>query len=207
MLGYMLTLLFDVLFPPREDERVLRGVSRDTLATLVEPRLIPGTEPPITALLPFTDERVRAAVHEAKYHGNRTAFDLLGGVLGEYLLELESEEGFDEAVLVPIPLSRERRSARGYNQAEEIARSALRAGVEIRDVLTRTRDTVSQTSLARWERRENLRNAFVATPSVDPSYTYLLIDDVTTTGATLEAAAVALRVAGAARILPIALAH
>lgn len=205
----MFTLLLDLIFPPREDELVLRTASSDTFAALVSPRLIPVTELPITALLPFADKRVRAAVHEAKYHGSRIAFDLLGGVLGEYLLEMESEDGFNSAVLVPIPLSRERRSARGYNQAEELARSAARlASIPIdTTLLTRTRNTVSQTSLARWERRKNLHNAFVASRIADPSATYLLIDDVTTTGATLEAAAAALRDAGATHILPIAVAH
>lgn len=210
----MFTVLFDLIFPPREDELVLRNVPADLFATLTAPTLISGTELPTIALLPFADARVRAAVHEAKYHGNRTAFCLLGGVLGEYLLGLECEEGFSSAVLVPIPLSHERRSARGYNQAEELARSALRSFSEVgprismdTTLLTRTRDTVSQTHLARWERRANLHNAFVAPHPVDPSFTYLLIDDVTTTGATLEAAAEALRTAGATHILPIAIAH
>ncbi|MEJ0053919.1 MAG: hypothetical protein WDN10_04335 [bacterium] len=201
--------LLDLLFPPRVDERVVRGVSEELLAGLVKPVLVPGTKPVVTGLLPFGNERVRALVHEAKYHGRRRAFGLLGEVLGEYLLDLGSEESFGKAVLVPIPLSRERLRSRGYNQAEAIAlRAAKHAGIEVRaDILARTRDTAPQTTLTGAGRRENLRGAFAATNPIDPSYTYILLDDVVTTGATLGSAADALLDAGAKRVLPVALAH
>jgi ComF family protein len=207
-MSFLLALL-DLLFPPREDERIVRDLSSEGLAELVAPVLVAQSEPAVTALLPFSDARVRATVHEAKYHGNTKAFGLLAGVLSEYLLEIASEEGFARAVLVPIPLSRERRRARGWNQAEEIAkRAATATQLEMKtNVLERIRDTVSQTSLSRFERRENLSGAFRAGEVLDPSTTYLLIDDVVTTGATLEAAARALRAGGAEHILAIALAH
>jgi len=200
----MLTALIDLLFPPREDERIVRELTPETLAELVEPKLVGE----VTVLLPFHDIQVRALVHEAKYHGSTRAFELLGGVLGEYLIGLSDEESFARAVSVPVPLSAARRQARGFNQVEEVLKRAAPAARLVIDtsILTRTRDTASQTSLARWQRLENMRGAFSAA-SVDPSYTYIVIDDVTTTGATLAEAAQALRAAGAARILSVALAH
>ena len=73
--------------------------------------------------------------------------------------------------------------------------------------LVRTRETISQVSLAREKREENMRGAFRAAHSIDPSHTYIVIDDVITTGATLQAAVDALKEAGAVHIIPLALAH
>jgi predicted amidophosphoribosyltransferase len=110
---------------------------------------------------------------------------------------------------VPIPLGAGRRKERGYNQAEEIAR---RAGATLSipleaAALIRTRETASQVSLPKWRRRENMLGAFDAAQQADPALLYIVVDDVCTTGATLLAAATALRAAGARKILPIALAH
>ena len=98
-------------------------------------------------------------------------------------------------LVVPVPLHRRRRRARGFNQAEELARHL---GLEWKNVLRRTRATSSQTDLPAARRHANVRNAFSLERShaVD-GLTVLLVDDVSTTGATLNACAVALRRAGA----------
>ena len=98
-------------------------------------------------------------------------------------------------LVVPVPLHRRRRRARGFNQAEELARHL---GLEWKNVLRRTRETSSQTDLPAARRHANVRNAFSLKRShaVD-GLTVLLVDDVSTTGATLNACAVALRRAGA----------
>ena len=199
--------LFDFLFPPRVDERLVRDVSRDAFCTLLYPCAVQKTDPETTALLPFKDERVRATIHEAKYHGNEKAFALLSAILVEYLRE--ADEMLRDPALVPVPLGHLRLRERGYNQAEEVARIvAHELSLPIQtDSLVRTRDTVSQVSLSREERVRNMEGAFRAVRPVDPARTYILVDDVTTTGATLQAAIAALRAAGAAHIVPIALAH
>ena len=74
-------------------------------------------------------------------------------------------------------------------------------------MLTRTRDTQTQITLPRAKRLENMRGAFDATNQLDPSYLYIVFDDVITTGATMQAAVDALVAAGARDILPVALAH
>ena len=199
--------LFDFLFPPRADEVVLRGVSDDDFLALLAPRLVPETRPGTVALLPFHNAPVRSAIHEAKYHGSERAFQLLGTALEDYLRD--SDEGFRKSIIVPVPLGRKRQKERGFNQVEEVAKRVAKE-LEIKmetDLLVRTRETVSQISLAREKREENMRGAFGTAHSVDPTYAYIVIDDVITTGATLQSAVDALQNAGAEHIIPLALAH
>lgn len=104
--------------------------------------------------------------------------------------------------LVPLPLHRRRLRERGYDQALELARPLARAlALPLRpDLLHRVRETAPQSRLDAAARRKNLRGAFAAT-SAAPSFAHVaLIDDVMTTGATLHAAAEALRRAGVARV-------
>ena len=101
----------------------------------------------------------------------------------------------DADVVVPVPLHRRRRRARGFNQAEDLARHLERP---VRLVLRRVRATVSQTDLPAARRHANVRNAFALRRRCDVrGLRIVIIDDVCTTGATLEACARVLREAGA----------
>lgn len=124
------------------------------------------------------------------YLGRHLAVALEEG-LGERLA------GFD--AVVPVPLHWWRRLTRGYNQAERIARPlAGRLGLPLLPALRRSRPTRAQTSLGRTARVANLRRAFrVPRPERVRGLRLLLVDDVATTGATLDAAAAALVRAGA----------
>ena len=200
---------FDFLFPPRVDEKVLRGVSDDEFLSLVDPRLISATRPGTVALFSFGDPRVRAAIHEAKYHGNERAFMLLATVLAEYLRDADDVR-LTKSNIVSVPLGKIRQKEREFNQVEEVvARAAKLLGGATVDaaLLERARETISQVSLPRDAREENMRGAFKTTRRADPAHTYILIDDVITTGATLGAAIIALKEAGAEHIIPLALAH
>jgi predicted amidophosphoribosyltransferase len=165
----MLARLIDLLFPPRDDERTLRALAPDTLAALVAPHAVDETRPRATALLPFHDPQVRAAVHEAKYHGSERALRLLATVLAAYLRTAGVEP--TRTRLVPIPLGRARRKERGFNQAEEVARRAAEVlGLTVdTELLERTRETASQVSLPRRARLENMRGAFRAAHTPDPA--------------------------------------
>ncbi|HVW82482.1 MAG TPA: ComF family protein [Candidatus Paceibacterota bacterium] len=204
----MLARLLDLLFPARDDERALRGLPAEGLLPLLEPELAPlGGGESAVVLMRYADSRVRAAIHEAKYRGSERAFSLLAEALAEYL----RDEPLKRARLLPLPLGKARRRERGYNQAEEVARragQALTIPLETA-LLARTRETRSQVSLPRWRRKQNMRGAFRCAENAapDPALLYIVVDDVLTTGATLRAATSALRAAGAARILAIALAH
>lgn len=203
--------LFDVLFPPRIDEKVIRHTSDDDFMALLAPRLAGVTRPGTVVLLPFSDTRVRSAIHEAKYHGSTRAFKLLGSALAEYLRDVDDRRitRSNLVMLVPVPLGKKRQKERGYNQVEEIVkRVSKELGIPTHTtLLVRTRETSSQVSLSREKREANMRHAFATTHVADPAYTYIVIDDVLTTGATLQAAIDALRAAGAEHIIPLALAH
>lgn len=202
--------LLDFLFPPRVDELALRDMSDDGFFSLTSPRLVAETEPAAVALLPFSAPAVRAAIHEAKYHGSERPLILLSSILADYLRDQDDAVlGGGTRVLVPVPLGKARHKERGFNQVEEVVkRTARQAGITMETgALLRTRETLSQVSLSREKRRENMRGAFSAAHPLNPASTYIVIDDVITTGATLQAASDALRKAGAKTVIPLALAH
>ena len=147
---------------------------------------------------------VRKLVHGLKY-GRET---WLAPVLGEFLhgcfLAHYAAEKPD--LVVPVPLHPFKRFRRGYDQAELLARDlARRLALPCAPrLLSRLRDTATQTRKDRDARRRNMAGAF-AVPRARAPYAFgkrvLLVDDVMTTGATFAAAASALRAAGAARVL------
>lgn len=116
-------------------------------------------------------------------------------------------------LVIPVPLNAARMRTRGYNQAELLARALAKTqGLRVRtDLLERTRATEAQTRLSAEERRRNVAGAFALTPpaatAVIQGKRILLLDDVTTTGSTLDAAAEPLRAAGAATIWGLAFAR
>jgi ComF family protein len=114
-------------------------------------------------------------------------------------------EATADALLVPVPLSRERLRERGYNQAWELARRlGRRLGLEFNaNVLRRGRDTAHQIGMSRQQREANLRDAFWVEPAQRvrlQGQRVVLVDDVLTTGATAHAAALALKRAGATQV-------
>lgn len=147
----------------------------------------------------------RRAVLEAKFRGVTALLPPLARAAAAVV----PAEWAVEAV-VPIPLARGRRRARGYNQAEIAAREvARRLGVPLdAGRLRRTRETPPQAGLGAKARAVNLRDAFaVSVTDSPPPVGVLLVDDVTTTGATFEAAARALRASGVRRVYALALAR
>jgi ComF family protein len=124
----------------------------------------------------------------------------IGRVLADLLLAVVAEAA-RPGLVVPVPLHPARLRERGFDQAWELARAvAGRLDVPARaDVLRRARATAAQTGLGAVARRRNLRDAFVVAGDVAGRH-LALVDDVMTTGATVEAAARALRRAGASRV-------
>lgn len=132
-----------------------------------------------------------------KFHQDLAAGRLLAELMAQGLASAERPDA-----LVPVPLHAARLRTRGYDQALELARPVARAlGLPLlREVLQRTRPTTAQTRLDAVERRRNLKAAFAVTPGTPLPGHVALVDDVMTTGATLESAARTLRRAGIARV-------
>lgn len=128
--------------------------------------------------------------------------DFLGAHLARELEERTRRTELEAQLVTFVPLHWRRHLARGYNQAERIARPlARRLGRPLLHALRRTRATPPQARLARSQRRANLRRAFRARRAERiRGRSILLVDDVTTTGATLDQAAAALRRRGAGAV-------
>jgi len=150
------------------------------------------------------DGGLRELIHLLKYGRVRPAAGVLGRMLAAVIQGFGSE--FISAVVVPVPLHGSKLRQRGFNQAEEIARAALKTlnRSELRfasRVLIRRRATESQTGLSDHQRQQNVRGAFVvASPGEIAGEDVLLVDDVFTTGATVTECARVLRRAGADRV-------
>lgn len=151
---------------------------------------------------------IREAIHNLKY-GNRPELAI---PLARYLVAAFANDPWPHLIppinaVVPVPLHADRLRERGYNQAERLASAfCQRAHLPLRPALIqRQRSTHSQVGLNQAERAQNVKEAFCAAPEV-AGYTLLLIDDVYTTGATLNECAAAAHAAGAAGIYALALA-
>jgi ComF family protein len=130
----------------------------------------------------------QALIHDLKYRGNRMAGRYLGLLLGKEIL-LSGLPACD--ILVPVPLHRKRRRERGYNQSEIIAGgvSRITGTPVVNNLLMRSVHRSSQTSMGRYERYRNVSRNFRICPHAPDAngLKILLVDDVITTGATLEA--------------------
>lgn len=198
-----LLYLFDLLLPPRRTERVVRSLTLEQLQSL-------GTASADTEALPYHDPRITALVWELKYYGTAHACTIAGAYISEQVLAAAAEE-LGVPLLVPVPMHRSRRRERGHNQTELLCRAALRhldGAVQYAPAaLIRTTHTKQQQGLPKQERLKNVRSSMWADETVVAGRACIVLDDVTTTGATLEEAKRALRNAGARAVHCISLAR
>jgi competence protein ComFC len=141
----------------------------------------------------------RSLVHALKYHRSQQ-------VLEDITAIMRQAPGYTDylrdAVLVPVPLHPRKQHAREFNQSRLLAdccAQAVDGQAEVSELLARVVDTESQTHYDRETRRENLKNAFALAKgaTINPGQRYVLVDDVFTTGSTLNSCATVLRRAGA----------
>ncbi len=148
------------------------------------------------------DDHYKTLIHRVKYDKKIPLGKRLARRLGE---QAARERDFSNCDLViPVPLYRARKRERGFNQSEILAEGISRAlNITVStDILKRTKNTKDQTNLNAEQRQENVRNAFaVIQPEKVLGKKVILVDDVMTTGATLNECARMLLDAGAKRVL------
>jgi ComF family protein len=165
--------------------------------------------PPYAAASAFGsyDTGLRKMIHLLKYDKVRPAASVLGAMLAEAITKLQPAFAPMTVLVTPVPLHSRKQRERGFNQAEAIARIALKdrtlsQRLELGShLLKRRRVTQSQIGLTQHQRRENLRGAFTVTnPEAVTGREVLLVDDVFTTGTTASECARVLRRAGARKV-------
>jgi ComF family protein len=155
-------------------------------------------------------------IRKIKYYGNRRFADIAGKFLYTKLIHIVNGQNLDKdlpILLIPVPISSKRLRQRGYNQVVLITKSVLAQDEKhlFGDgacIVTKIKDTQSQTMCTRKQRLTNLSGVFhVSNPEKVIHRVVVLIDDVTTTGTTFSEISRVLMSAGAKRVITLALAH
>lgn len=208
--------ILDTFFPPR---CVACGTQGLAFCTACREKIAPAsnTAPQTTSLFNYRDIRLKKALWSFKYRGNRGLAKIFARLLYDYLLEAYSESRIFSGkpiTLIPIPISKKRKNERGFNQSELLVREMSLIDSDMSficlyDVLYRTREAPAQATIKnREERAANMKKVFaVAQSEKIKDAAIILIDDITTTGATFKEAREALLSAGAREVSCLALAH
>jgi competence protein ComFC len=147
---------------------------------------------------------LRDAIHSLKYQRNFG----LGDFFSAPLAQIIQRERWQIDLVTAVPLNKKRRKERGYNQAEVLAKPVARKmGISYSsNLIQRIKHTNSQVGLSLLERQNNVADAFLAIPALVKSKNVLIIDDVATTGSTMDACAKALMDAGTKNVFALTLA-
>ena len=144
--------------------------------------------------------RLRQSVYQIKYKNKREYLDFfVEEIMKRHKREIEL---WDCDMLIPVPLHKKKKQLRGFNQAEVFAKRLSKA-LHIpmnHKTLKRIRNTKPQKEFNDIQRRKNLQNAFKVTDNVVKSKKIILVDDIYTTGSTIDACAEALLQAGATHV-------
>lgn len=211
----------DILLPKEESVRVLEKLGPDGLF-----ENIPRSENfdfetnKIKAIFNYKTTLCRQAIWEIKYRANKKIIRDFSLLLYEYILDeltdLDTFENFRKPILIPIPSSKIRNREKGFNQCVLITRELIKIDKErngnnftaVENLLVKNIDTPHQTKVSnRKKRLENLKGSFSIFGKIKADHSYIIIDDVITTGATMNEAFKTLNKAGARKIRGFALAH
>jgi competence protein ComFC len=173
-------------------------------------------QPWIFPLFDYRHPPIRKAVWFIKYKGKKKLTRIFGELMYEQIIEelgdLSRMENFRSPILVPIPLSKERKRKRGFNQAEILCKEIMKIDQEKyltldTEALIKPKETRHQAHAKnKAERQKNLLGTFAATKGLE-NRNVILIDDVATTGATLLEARKVLKEAGARKVIAFTIAH
>lgn len=154
----------------------------------------------LTVLFPY-NEMIKDSLTGFKFHGKQSYFRTYADLLHEKLTEFINTDEID--YVMSVPLHRRRKIRRGYNQSQLISErvAAKLKKPDISKLLLRTRNTEAQSGLEKVKRNENVKNAFrVRDSDCLKGSTVLLIDDIITTGSTINECCKALKSAGVAKV-------
>jgi len=159
----------------------------------------------VRSVVYFNNDTVQKAIHALKYHNHRAIVD----VLGRLLFEGYQRYQLNADVVVPVPLHANRLVERGYNQSTLLVKSITkRLSVPYNNnCLQRIRKTDVQAHLSSIQRQQNVKDAFSCVSNDFLQKRVLLVDDVCTTGSTLDACAVAIKHTGATSVWGLTLAR
>ncbi len=213
----LLSKILDIVFPEYCKECGKPG-SIICLACLQQAPFAPPTELPwCNARYHYQHPLVREAIWQLKYKNRRGLGRVLGTELHDIALEMLSEkmlfDGTQKPLIVPIPLSKHKIHTRGYNQSALLAHALKESAPRFYDIDTKVlRKLIETTPQARtrnrYERMHNIKGSFqVRNPDKIKKRLIVVVDDVTTTGATLREARRVLLSAGARYVYAVTVAH
>jgi competence protein ComFC len=210
--------LVDFLFPKDPGVLKLESMSPgELLLNLSAPQSVSDLGEDTIAIFPYSDTQARDLIWELKYRKNNVLVKSLAAILLDVLRQELSDralfDNFKTPLLIPMPMSKKRRLERGWNQTEAVCEALKDLDTEnafeyAPDILEKVRHTESQTELEKHERLNNLANSMkVRDPERLKDRNVILLDDVTTTGASFNEACRVLYASGTKKILCVALAH
>jgi len=196
----------DILFPPSERlMRIRTGIANESFSTME-----PFDRSGVTILFPYKTALIEDIVIESKTTGNREAITVLAQQLSDYIMELVAEETVfngNKVIITCVPTHSKKVRSRGFNHLKDVLNTMNVSGIDIKpEALTALRITEDQVGKTKTERELNIKDAFKADEKVVRDAVVIVIDDVTTTGATLVEATRALRQSGARKVIPLAFA-
>lgn len=203
---WMIHFLLQLLFPARCLGCKVSGTPLCARCIQLSRKSLTSINGYTTSLFDFKDPLIQYAIRSIKYYGRR---DLLPPLSNALAKQLQENTAIQKYLLVPIPMPKLRKLTRGYNQAELIAAhlgEALTVSVDTK-LLLRAKNSKRQVQTqTRAERLLNQKNSFTTCGDVSGKI-ICLVDDVTTTGATLDEARKTLLASGANEVIAITLAH
>lgn len=210
-------MIAGMVFPQPRRVAFLEQASPHDIVAKAQPAN-PSRYPTLTACFSYKDPLIKEAVWEIKYHGNMQIVQLFAEILADQIRAEFDERTPVEAitspvVISPVPMPRKRLRERGWNQSDLLAKETTKIldapwASYSPHLLKRTRSSPPQTELSREERLKNMEGAFeTSEPTKLANRIVILIDDVTTTGATYAAARAALINSGAREVLGFTIAH
>ncbi len=209
---FILEFLKDLIIPENKKIRAILKIERGNLRLLL-PRS-PIKSDSIFVLFDYKNETIRLLVKALKYKNNHSVKRIFAEYLYEDMLDIFSDISLFEGqapLLVPMPMSKMEKKNRGWSQCEELCKEIQNVSsgsikTEYKALL-KTKETARQTKLGKKERLLNVKDSMIADPKLVKGKVVAIVDDVYTTGATMDEARRALYASGAKRVINFFLAH